>query len=285
MQFKAVMFDYDGTVTDDGHFAPPQDLVDEIARVAQDFPISFCTGRNVDSFVRRGIKSFVEMVPEELKEGLYKNLFLVAENGCVGYTFDPEKMAFDEFYEVEWPEKFVGRERMAAELSEAVRDYGELFENAHKCAVVFRTNLYGSETELIKKVNELSDNIYRVVIEYLSNISPNYSEYFHVGNSGIGVLIIPADGDKDTGIKKFVQHLSENRNMTFEKDYRDVLVIGDRPDKGGNDEHFLNGKYGTPYTVGKIGPGPDFPLTVTDPEGTRLLHTRGTKHLLQKYFR
>ena len=72
------------------------------------------------------------------------------------------------------------------------------------------------------------------------------------------------------------------KNITkINKDTGEILVAGDNPQKGGNDYYFLNGKYGTPFTVG-FDPenGAEFPLKVFDKSEKQLLNRDGTLYLL-----
>ena len=161
-----------------------------------------------------------------------------------------------------------------------MREWGELFENAHKAVVVYRTVLYDVDNRDVNEVYELSRRIYEAAVAYLSEIDTDFEKFLHVGDSGIGVLIVPADGDKDAGVRRFAQYLTEKTNLSFGEGLEEILVVGDRPQKGGNDYYMLNSGLGTAYTVGGLGEGAHPPTPVTDEGGQRLFNNKGTLHLI-----
>ncbi|MFH1284322.1 MAG: hypothetical protein ABIH78_01900, partial [Candidatus Peregrinibacteria bacterium] len=130
------------------------------------------------------------------------------------------------------------------------------------------------------EVYELSRKMYKICVSLLKSMDENFEKYLHVGDSGIGVVVGPAEGDKDGAIKRFADELAVSRDFKFGKDLREILVLGDRAQEGGNDFYFLNGRYGTPYTVGNLGLKKDCPKPVLDKNGQRLLHSEGTLYLL-----
>jgi len=281
MEFKAVMFDFDGTITIPGHYEPPQKMVDALVMAAKKAPISCCTGRQLESFEEHGLKALIEdIAPSEL-EIFLENLHLIAENGAVGYFFNTDLDKFEEFYSVEWPSNFVERKVLMDTLNEAIKEYGVVYYKKHKIVVVMRTNHHTSGD--IGLMNELSNKIYNIAKGVLREISEDYEEYVHIGNSGIGVVIGPANGDKDRGVEEFAKYL-EKKGMVFSEDAKEILVLGDQPQKGGNDHYFLNGRLGTPYCVGEIPTGFNFPKPVINDSGETLRHVDGTIFMLEKHF-
>ncbi|MBL4693923.1 HAD hydrolase family protein [Candidatus Gracilibacteria bacterium] len=272
-RFKAIMFDFDGTVTEPGQYSPPQELADELRSLAGKMPIAFCTGRQLESFMNHGFDS-LGFNGDELK-----NLFLIAENGSIGYHF--ENGSAEEFYRADWPEDFVSRAKLMEDLVEVVKEFGMVYNNAHQVVVVMRTKIHYSEVRDIEVVNALSKQIFEVVAAYFAREYPGYEEYFHIGDSGIGVVICPAKGDKDNGIQKFAEYLRAKRSLELGNEAREILVIGDSPQVGGNDHYFLNGDYGTPYTVGHLEESNKNLRTVVSIDGKRLMHAEGTLHLLK----
>lgn len=284
MQFKAAMFDFDGTITKKGEYSPNQQMADGLARLAQKVPIAFCTGRQLESFEHRGFPVLMKEIAPEDRDGFLRNLFLFAENGAVGYRYDLERAGFEELYQIGWPEDFMKREDFKQHISTLVSEYGEVYENAHKIVVVLRTRLHGVEDRDIEDVYALSAKIYEICLKTLSEMDPDFEKYLHVGNSGIGVVIGPANGDKDEGIKRFADFLSKNRGFEFDDKASEILVVGDSPQASGNDHYFLNGKYGTPYSVGEAEIKDEFPMSVTDLSGKKLLNDVGTLHLINLLF-
>ena len=284
MQFKAAMFDFDGTITARGVYLPTREMADALVGLAQKMPIAFCTGRQLESFVKRGFTALTEEIDSEDKKILLKNLLLFAENGALGYYFDLEAEEFKEFYHVDWPKNFVGREELKSLLGPQIAEHGQFYDNAHEIVLVIRTRLHDHEERDIDEVYKLSEEIYEICVEGLKKFDPDFDQYLHVGNSGIGVVIGPANGDKDEGIKRFADYLSAQRGLHFDDKASEILVVGDSPQIGGNDHYFLNGRFGTAYSVGGAVPGSAFPLQVFDSRGEILSHDVGTLHLINEFF-
>jgi len=280
MKYKAAMFDFDGTITAKGVSIPSQKMINTLVDLAQKMPIAFCTGRQVESFKKHGLENFLKKIDEKKKNIFLENLFLMSENGSVGYRFDTKINDFKEIYKVAWPEKIVSREQYRKDLEKLIDGRGEVLYQAHKVVVVVHTNIHDNLE--IEEVYELSKEVYGLICEYLKNINKDYAEYFHIGNSGIGVLTIPANGDKDNGIKEFAKYLITERGIEFEKDLRNILLVGDRPQKGGNDHYFLRGEWGSSYTVGTFIDGGEWPKGVFDEDGKRLMNDEGTIYLINQ---
>lgn len=286
MRFKAAMFDFDGTLTDKGIYRPSQNVADALVKLSRKMPIGICTGRQLESFIRRGLKSLLEEISSQDRPNFLKNLFLFAENGAVGYRYDVKADKFIEFYKKKWPRSFYDKNKLKKILNEKVKGVGEVYDRAHRVIIVIRTILHDYENKDIDEVYRLSDKIFEIVVKTLKKIAPDYKKYVHVGNSGIGVIICPADADKDQAIKSFADFLNKNRGFDFGEKAREILAVGDQADLNGNDYYFLNGTYGTPYTVG------DFTKTnvnkhlktVINDKGKRLLHSEGTLYLINSLF-
>lgn len=283
---KAAMFDFDGTVTEKGVYSPSQEMADTLVKLAQKMPIAFCTGRQLESFVNHGLKTLIEEINPKMLNPFLENLCLMAENGSIGYYFDIKKNQFEEFYRIPWPSDFVDKGKLIKMLEEAIKDYGYLHHSpeypSHRVSIVLTTLLASIPPEKrdINEVYGLSDKIFEKTIEVLEKIDPNYEKFLHIGNSGIGVLITPANGDKDTGIKKFAEFLKEKRNISFDENFKEILVVGDSHQRSGNDYYFLKGQRGTPFTVGEAAIEEPYPKPVLDESGKRLLNSEGTIYLI-----
>lgn len=282
MKFKAVMLDFDGTVTERGVYSPSPETVETLARVAQKIPIGFCTGRELKSFLKRGFSSIVHKIDEERRVKLLENLFLFAENGAFGYEFDNEKGCFEEFYRVDWPDEFICKHELKKQLIPRISEFGEFCENAHEIIAVFRTHLAYVEDRNADDIYSLSSKMYDICLDFLKEFDPDFEKHLHLGNSGIGVVIGPAEGDKDQAILKFSEILRDKRGMDFDDRASEILVIGDSPLPDGNDHYFLKGDFGTPYTVGPEVEGSKFPIPAVKDTGERLYNEKGTVHLLKK---
>lgn len=277
MKFKAVMMDFDGTVTKKGSNVPSKKMIETLIEVAKKVPIAFCTGRQLESFKRRGFKAILKSIsPKDCK--VLENIFLIGENGSMGYYYDKKICDYKEFYRAKWPEKFVSKRKLSKIITSRIAKFGEIIKG-HRVVMVLR----GGEVEQlsINKIYKNSAEIFKICHKTLSDLNQNYEKYLHIGDSGLGVIICPADGDKDTGIKKFADFLAKKKKIKFGKNYREMLVIGDSAKKGGNDYYFLKGIYGTPFTVGFHDPKAKIPYPAINPNGKRLLHDTGTIMLLQ----
>lgn len=271
-KFQAAMFDFDGTLTEKGANYPSKEVADALVQLSQKMPIGFCTGRQLESFERRALVHLPLFM---------ENVSLFAENGAIGYDYNSKGGGFEEMYRVGWPETFIPREKLRTILNEAVKEFGEILYNAHEIVVVMGSKYYYEEKADINKVYELTDKIYEVTLEVLSKIDPGFENYVHVGNSGIGVIISPANGDKDEAIERFGEFLGRERGVEFEANYRDILVVGDSAQVGGNDFYFLNGRFGTAYSVGEILPQNPLLQSVIDENGARILNSKGTLKLIK----
>lgn len=280
------MFDFDGTITAKGVCEPSREMVGTLIELAGKVPIAFCTGRQLESFLEHGYDSLVSGLSGEKLEQFLKNLFLMGENGAIGYFYNMDRQEFEEFYRADWPEEFIERKKFMNKMSSAIERYGSVYNDAHRVVVVLRTTQHklAVEDRDIEEVYRLSDKLYEIAMEILTEIDVDFEKHLHVGNAGLGVVISPADGDKDMGIQKFAEFLRKERGFDLNTQARDILVVGDRPQKNGNDHYFLKGEYGTPYTVGDIVEGADYPLPVLNENGEYLKHDEGTRFLLKKFF-
>lgn len=276
--FKAGLFDFDGTLTEKGEFQPPAELAAALVSLAKKMPIAFCTGRQLESFEAHGLNLLMEEIEESERLAFLGNICLIAENGSVGYFYNLEKMEFEEFYRGVWPEEFIARDELKRLLTEEIRDIGTVYD-AHRVVVVMRSELYGSDN--IEGIYALSQEIFDRADALLRKFSSDYEKHLHLGNAGIGVLVCPADSDKDFGIKMFAEYLRRGRGLELAEPYREIFAIGDSPAAGGNDHYFLSGRYGTPFNVG-LEEKENLALNdVLAADGGRLKHSQATLKFVQ----
>lgn len=274
--------DFDGTVTEKGNKYPSKKMVEVLFRTAKKVPIAFCTGRELGGFVEHGLKTILKEIKKEVEaQKFLRNFCVLAENGSIGYFFDEKTNRFKEIYHVKWPKKFFSRKKLLGKLQKVIGKNGKVM-NVHQISVVMRSHL--SSDDKIKKVYERSEKNYKAVTKFLSKIDPDYEKFLHVGNSGIGIIVLPANGDKDNGIKRFAEYLFKNKKIKFSENFKEIMCIGDQPKYSGNDHYLLKGKYGTPFTVGDYEKNKILPFPVLNKQGKRLLHAKGTAYLLQKTF-
>ncbi len=278
MNFKAAVFDFDGTITEKGVYSPSPEMISALVALSRKMPIAFCTGRQFESFEKRCMKLVLAAIPKSEHEGFLKNLYLMAENGAIGYFYNGKE--FEEFYRVDWPEKFVAKTEMKERLRVAVEGYGDVYDDAHKVVLVMRTRLHDHDNRDINEVYRLSGEMYKIVTRLLSSIDPEYERFLHVGDSGLGVIVGPADGDKDIAIKYLADFLARQRGISFGENAREILAVGDSPGFGGNDYYFLSGRFGTPYSVSDVIHEDRLLNYVFGEDGDRLVHGGGTLFLI-----
>lgn len=158
----------------------------------------------------------------------------------------------------------------------------------HKIPIVLRAK----DLDLsIDETYKVSSQIYKLTMEYIKKFPyKNIRKIMHVGDSGLGCLICPANGDKDIAIKAFGEFLAEKRGVEFgkrHKRFRKIIVVGDNPQKGGNDHYFLNGTYGTAFSVSERCRSKFFgmPYLVKDDNKHLLFNDKGSLYLLKNLLR
>lgn len=278
MKFKAVMMDFDGTITEKGSIFPSEKIIQKVIEMAKKMPIAFCTGRQLESFQRRGLSAIVKKIPIHEKKDILENIFLIGENGSMGYFFDKKIGKYKEFYRAKWRDDFLTKRKLKKMIGEKIEKYGEVI-NEHRVIVVMRA--HREDDSPIEEIYAKSAKMFEICEKTLLEYDKNYEKYFHLGDSGIGVIICPAKGDKDSGIEKFAKFLAKKRGMKFGKKFKEIMVIGDSAQKGGNDYYFLQGNFGTPFTVGYFDKTKQLPKPVLNSKNKRLLHSKGTIYLLE----
>jgi len=298
-KFKAAMFDYDGTLTEKGIWEIDQALAERMGELlVAGFPLAICTGRQLDSFEKRFGPTF-RMIREKFGDEAAGRLYFLAENGAVGYEYDFSDTAgsgsdsdsdgsWRIFYQAEWPSA-VPKKEFESGLEEILRGKVEFL--THLVPIVIAP--LGRYDMDISVLNKASSEVFKIAHEYASKFEAlgggNALDHLHIGDSGLGVLICPADGDKDSAVRVFWELLSARGVKFLEKSpldggsCREIMVVGDSPQKRGNDYYFLNGRYGTAFSVG-VEPeaGSEWPIVVRDESGEPIMNSRGTLALLNK---
>jgi HAD superfamily hydrolase (TIGR01484 family) len=277
-KFKAAMFDYDGTLTKPGVWQVDKKVASAIGQLlAKNFPIAVCTGRQIESFEKR-FGEMLDFIRNEFGDEVLSNLYLMAENGAVGYEY--KKGKWEMFYIAKWPEE-INRDDFEKKLYELVKDKVEIL--SHLVPIVLAP--LGRMHMKFEDVKKKSAEVFKIAKKFVKDYGAE--NFLHIGDSGLGCLICPVGGDKDTAIKIFYEFLKDKKSARFESDgeCREILAVGDNPQKGGNDYYFLNGKYGTPFTVGQdLGSEKEaeLPLKVIGKSGKRLFNDEATLYLLNK---
>jgi len=274
-QYAGAIFDIDGTLTVRGDEFIPAFMIDALATLSLNLPIAVCTGRRLDQALDRISPIFMRS-----KNPLYSQVqwVLICENGSVGYYFDEKTKKYIQFHKVDYPYPEEQRQELFHKLKEKFSDKtDECFMN--EVSMVFRP-LYRQDPDR-EALRKRSYELGVLLQEAVSLMDPK--KLISVSEAGIGVNISPANGDKDKGVLAFAKFLREQRGYQIDAEARDILVVGDQPGALGNDRKFLNGVYGTPFTVGDTVMGKVWPLPVFEMHGDkRLIGPEGTLSLLQQ---
>ena len=126
---------------------------------------------------------------------------------------------------------------------------------------------------------ERSHELALIAAVQLEKVDPKKD--LQIGDSGLGINIFPYHGNKEHGTLEFAKYLMDKKGINVSADAKELAVVGDQPQPLGNDETFLDGRYGTPFTVGETHPHNLYPLPVYDLENGRiLLGPEGTIYLI-----
>lgn len=249
------MFDIDGTLTTHGRNRVAHHLRPLLAELCFSVPVAISTGRGLESAL-----SVMEEVFETAAEPdlCRERWSLICENGCVGYTYSSRSRSYSEFFRIPYPYTQSHRARVFDELSASME--GELAAaRLHQVSTIFVPPGTGAASGNIR---EASRNLHRIALETLRALDPR--DQLTVADAGLAITVFPSAGNKENGTQEFVKLLSQRDGIPgFGADR--IVVVGDQPGPQGNDESFLDGRFGAPFTVGGVHPENLLPLPVYDP--------------------
>ncbi len=271
-QYTACIFDIDGTLTVRGDEFIPAFLQPRLAELSMSVPMAVCTARRLQHAHDKLAPLFVHAVDPVACQS---NWMLVCENGAIGYVFDPRQKKYVECYREAYPYPEQLRQALFNHINNQLRDkIGVSFMNV--ISMVFRPPWEGLTRE---DVSRRSREIALAVQREISPFDPK--GLLMVGDAGIGVNVFPRYSNKERGIDEFAKSIASRRGFKISREAREIVAIGDQPEPLGNDELFLSGMYGTPFTVGNTHPENILPLPVFDAEGNILTGPEATLFLLQ----
>lgn len=274
-KFYGAILDVDGTLTVRGQKHIPAALCTYLADLSITIPMALCTGRDFKACL-----SYLDMIFEYARDVSVcrENWYICCENGSQGYLFDPKKGDYSQWYNVEYPY--------------GPGHYQELFETLQSIigpeseggvlrgtSMIFRARNYTDldQTEVAKR----SQLLYQRALPIIQKYDPD--QILTVADTAIAVIIFPKEGHKGRGTFEFGKILRTQRNISLSENLAELLAVGDRPNPGGNDETFLDGMYGTPFTTGDLHPEHILPLPIYDPQtGSILYGPDATLSLLQQ---
>jgi len=276
-QFISAMFDYDGTITAKrGSKTIELELKKLLIELTQKYTFAICSGRRF-----KFLKPVIDDLCSNSKDSelTRRNWYLVCENGASGHYYDQKKGCYIEHYHKPWP---YGDKHKASFYSELIKRFSDKIESCenNRSVIVLRPHGYTEITsiDLAQKSQELLQLVIPTIEEF------DDANTLYAFNSSIAVIIINLNADKDIGVSHFAEFLKTKHGLDLGKGAKKILCIGDSAASGGNDEAFLSGKYGTPFTVGDINKQNPQLQIATDKDGTFLKAAKGTKHLLEKFF-
>jgi len=237
-------------------------------------PLAVCSARNLAHAYEKMAPVFTRSANPAVCQS---NWILICENGSVGYFYDQENKKYAEFYRVQYPYPEAHRNSLFARVNKALEGkLGESFMN--EVSIIFRPVNF-NDPDRVALANR-SRELAQAVAGELAKVDPKSS--LKTGDSGIGVSIFPFNGDKEQGTQQFAKYLREKKGFNIGAEAKELAVVGDQPGKTGNDETFLDGKYGTPFTVGEVHPENLYPLPVYDLQTGKILKgPEGTIYLLK----
>jgi hydroxymethylpyrimidine pyrophosphatase-like HAD family hydrolase len=257
-KYSGCVFDIDGTLIVHCEMFIPEFVSEILSKLCFNVPLAVCTGRNLQLAQQKMESVFESSSDTELCK---KNWHLICENGCIGYFYDPEQQKYKEFYRISFPFGEAYRNEIFYKLGQKMKGkLGGAFMN--QVSMVFGPINYYSKNK--SGIADLSRELQHIALKELEKLDPE--GLLKVADAGMAITIFPADGNKERGTVEFAKYLNEKRGITIDKDTKDLVVIGDQPGLHGNDEAFLDGRFGTPFTVGEVHPNNLLPLPVYNPE-------------------
>lgn len=259
--FKAVAFDVDGTLTHFARFMIPSFMAEALVKIPPNIPRAICTGRDLE-FIHTQLKHICGHSPDAQAEQERWTIF--SENGSEGYRWNSRKKDYESWFEVPWP-KEPTMDTVEAFGKDKLGSQGVFLIREHTVVVRHPDWVY-----LSPKVTRYMSKRSHGKLETLFHKN-GWSDEFSIQDSGIGNVILPKESGKGNAMQRWAKILKLS--------VKDLLVVGDQPEEGGNDEDFISGRNGIGFSVGGSTPY-IYPLSVLSEAGTRLLGPEGTTALL-----
>lgn len=275
--YKAIMFDIDGTLVVRGTKVLPREIIPTLTEISEKFPVAFCSGRLIML-----PKDFIEEMVKYAKnpEKVRQNWFIVCENGCTSFYYDLQKKEYVQWHEEPWPKK-ISKDAVRTILTDTLKRYQLQCTEQPSMFTIHMMDRHGqlhpgfTPSHLARRTKKAAQAIKNEVAKLKG------AEYVEVVDSGVGVMIVPKNGNKDRGIVEFAKFLRAKRKMKITTHAKEIAVVGDQPGEGRNDGTFLDGKYGFPFTVDHVD-GLEFPVPVFNLQGKRVRGPMGTLALLKQ---
>lgn len=261
--YVGCVFDIDGTLIERGQGVIPAFVSQTLAKMGMTMPMAVCTGRSLKLtyekiapiFSHAGDPSYCQM-----------NLLLICENGSIGYYYEPVDKIYKEMYRVEFPYESGRRESIFTEIKNAL-DGKTSAAYMNEVSMVFSPlSRHSGDAETMAKESAELAQLARLVLD---KTDPKH--VLRIGDAGIAINIFPYKGNKERGLVELAKFLREKRGINIGDKVEELVCVGDQPGPQGNDELFLDGNFGTPFTVGEVHPTNVLPVPVYDPETGSIL--------------
>lgn len=260
-KYKAIAFDVDGTLTKFAGFGIPESLKEALVKLP--VPKAFCTGRPIENMGAH-LQKICAMAENPQKE--MEAWTIISENGSAISEYQKKTQNYKMIYEVAWPEDKITREALSAFIKNKFGWHAIVVVRDHCLVTHYHSWMY----LFPRGIRLLSHHTALSLRRMLKKMG--LDDVLSVQDSGIGNLIVPVKSGKGKAIAIWAKHLGI--------DVKDILVIGDQPGSGENDEEFLSGDFGTAFSVGSLTKN-TFPLPVLGPKGHRLTGPEGTEWMIK----
>ncbi|MFC1750174.1 hypothetical protein ACFL2V_15345 [Pseudomonadota bacterium] len=273
-EYVGCLFDVDGTLKARGERAIGAIMLEKLAQLSIQSPMAVCTGRNLNLSYEK-----VATIFNHSSDPLYcqTNWFMICENGAIGYYFEQVDKVYKEMYRVPYPYDENHRQKVMGLIKSKLEGkLGKAYLNEISLALV----PVGAEHDDLETVKQASAEIANVSREVLIDMDPKRA--LVIADAVMGVNIFPRDGNKERGIKELSKFLLEKRGIAVDPEAKDLVCVGDQPQPGGNDEVFLNGKIGTPFTAEEVHPENLLPLPIYDEAGNIIKGPEATLSLISR---
>lgn len=273
-EYNACLFDIDGTLTVRGDEFIPAFLREALAEMSMHIPMGVCTARRLTQAYEKLAPLFTHASNPQHCQSQW---VLICENGGIGYVYDSAQKKYKEFFRVSYPYPEVKRKAIFETLNKNLEGKLEI-SFMGEISLVFRPIKVDDPDREALAVR--SREIGKIIASHLAELDPKRA--LACADSGIGVTVYPRMADKAYGTLQFAQFLREKKGLKIDEKARQIILAGDRPGPFGNDETFLNGALGTPFSVGELYPEHLYPLPVYDESGAVLQGPEGTLRLLKR---
>jgi len=261
--FKAVAFDVDGTLTHFARFLIPVFMAEALVQIPENIPRAICTGRDL-KFIHTQLEHICSHSPDPQKEQSRWTIF--SENGGQGYRWNARKKDYESWFEVPWPAE-PKMDTLEAFGKDKLGSQGIFLLREHTMVIRHPDWVYLSP----KFTRFMSRRSHRKMETLFAKNS--WNKDLMIQDSGIGNVILPKASGKGHAMLRWAKELGVP--------VHDILVIGDQPEVGGNDEDFLSGHHGTAFSVGGLTHNV-YPLPVLSHRGTPMKGPEATSSLLRR---